>query len=393
MGKEIFDYLKANFKVYTVEECKQLKNEGAFGVIYMTKCKINNKLYIGQKKIDTKDFNTYLGSGTLFKQAVKKYGKENFERIILEVAYSKEELDNFEIKYIELFDASEGDLFYNIALGGSSGVCLKGEDNPNYKEKTTFKCDYCGKEIKKLESHVKNNKNVFCSQQCNSKWQREYLKGKNSPNYKGYVVVYPNGEVSEEMAIEELANYLNVSSHIISDLGKEKTCYIGKCEHIKYIRVLCSEDYKKEKEIYKSDEDFRNMCKRMVEEAKILEEIKKEEESKKRSEAKKGKNNPNYGKPHSEEHRKRIGEAHKKLLVAIFPDGRIIKDVCMKELAKELGTTRQLVTRILDLKQPYTVSKSTRKSDLERLKPLEGIVVMEQKDYLNIIENKFSKAS
>ena len=135
MGKEIFNYLKDNFRIYTNKECKQLeKNEGAYGVIYITQCKVNGKMYIGQKKIDRKDFDTYLGSGVIFTKAVDKHGRDNFERIILEIAYSKEELDYFEIKYIELFEASEKynrDLFYNIACGGS-GACLKGKDNPNY---------------------------------------------------------------------------------------------------------------------------------------------------------------------------------------------------------------------------------------------------------------------
>ena len=168
IGKEIFNYLKAKFKVYTIEECEQLKDKGAFGFIYITQCKVNGKLYIGQKKLN-QGFTTYLGSGTIFKQAVKKYGRDNFERIVLEVAYSQEELDDFEIKYIKLFDASEKynrDLFYNRALGGHAGEYLKGKKHPRYKERVVFKCDYCGKEVKTLESYKKDNKNVFCSREC-----------------------------------------------------------------------------------------------------------------------------------------------------------------------------------------------------------------------------------
>ena len=353
MGKEIFDYLKDNFRIYTIEECEQLeKDKGAYGVIYITQCKINKKMYIGQKKIDRPDFDTYLGSGTILKQAVEKYGKDNFERIILEVAYSQEELDSFEIKYIELFEASEeyNDLFYNIALGGhTGGVCLKGENSPNYKPRVIFKCGYCGKEIEKLESYTDKASNTFCSKECRKKWLSEQMRGENnpkykekvtfkcgycgkeieklesyknnksnifcdkecfkkwqkeySPSYKGFIIIFQNGQVSKEMTRDEVVNYLNVSKSIIADLAREKTCYIGRCEHIRYIRVLHLQDYLKERELYK--EDFKNMCKRMVEEAKILYKIKKEEYSK--AHRKKGlvKNNPNYEKPISKERKKK----------------------------------------------------------------------------------------
>lgn len=427
-GKEIFNYLKDNFRIYTVEECKQLeKDKGAYGVIYITQCKVNSKLYIGQKKIDTNDFATYLGSGVALTGAVKKYGKENFERIILQIAYSKEELDDFEIKYIRLFDASEKynrDLFYNRACGGDGGntgaylkgkdsplygrgkpriprikakcdycgkeverleseiknksniFCsrecqhkwrgehLRGKDSPLYKQRTKVKCDYCGKELERLEWELKNNKNNFCNQECFGKWLSEQMrgredkKGKDSSLYKGFVAIYPNGEVSKDMTRNEMMNFLGVGEDIIRDLVIKKNCYTGTYEHIKYIRVLHLEDYLEEREIYKSDEDFRNMCKQMVEKAK-----------KKKSEAKK---------------ERRVS------LICIFPSGKIIKDICISELTKELGVNKKFVKRVLDSHKRY---KAPNRKGLERLKQFDGMIIMYQKDYLNIIANKYCKFS
>ena len=59
--------------------------------IYETKNLINGKLYRGIHK--TENINDgYLGSGLVFCKAVKKYGKDNFERSILEYCNSYDEL-------------------------------------------------------------------------------------------------------------------------------------------------------------------------------------------------------------------------------------------------------------------------------------------------------------
>lgn len=50
-------------------------------IIYKTINLINNKIYVGQ---DTRNNPKYLGSGNLLKNAIKKYGIENFKKEILE---------------------------------------------------------------------------------------------------------------------------------------------------------------------------------------------------------------------------------------------------------------------------------------------------------------------
>lgn len=47
-------------------------------LIYKTTNKINGKIYIGQTSKDENVF--YLGSGKTLLKAVKKYGKDNFDR-------------------------------------------------------------------------------------------------------------------------------------------------------------------------------------------------------------------------------------------------------------------------------------------------------------------------
>jgi group I intron endonuclease len=88
----------------------------SMGIIYKTTCLLNNKIYIGQSSYNV---NSYFGSGNLILKAVKKYGKENFKKEILEEGdFTQEELDNLEIKYIQEYNSRDLNIGYNIKKGG-----------------------------------------------------------------------------------------------------------------------------------------------------------------------------------------------------------------------------------------------------------------------------------
>lgn len=95
-----------------------------YGFIYETTNNTNNKKYIGQRKY-YKGWETYLGSGSALKIAIERDGKENFSRVILEEAETKEELNELEILYIKKFDAVKSKDFYNFAEGGDVVVMPK----------------------------------------------------------------------------------------------------------------------------------------------------------------------------------------------------------------------------------------------------------------------------
>ncbi|MCR1933536.1 NUMOD3 domain-containing DNA-binding protein [Clostridium tepidum] len=103
-----------------------------YGFIYITTNMINGKRYIGQKKFREK-WQLYLGSGVALKNAIKKYGRENFNRDIVDIAYSSDELNDLEIKWIENYKAYESDDFYNIADGGKSGNTFAGKSDKEMK--------------------------------------------------------------------------------------------------------------------------------------------------------------------------------------------------------------------------------------------------------------------
>lgn len=103
-----------------------------FGCIYKITNIINNKIYIGQRKYshNFRDKN-YFGSGKLLKYSIKKYGKENFIKSIIEEVYSQEDLDFKEMFYIKLYKSLYPD-GYNIAETPKGGAYLN--NHPNREE-------------------------------------------------------------------------------------------------------------------------------------------------------------------------------------------------------------------------------------------------------------------
>jgi len=95
-------------------------------VVYETINKINGKRYIGKDKHN--DLK-YLGSGKLLQKAIKKYGKENFVKTILEYCSSEAELAEKERHWIQITNAQTSKLYYNIGEGGVGGDNIT--NNPN----------------------------------------------------------------------------------------------------------------------------------------------------------------------------------------------------------------------------------------------------------------------
>lgn len=89
--------------------------------IYKTINLINNKIYIGQSSREINESLDYYGSGILLNQAIKKYGRQNFLKVIIDLADSKHELNEKEKYWIKILNANEKTIGYNIAEGGTGG--------------------------------------------------------------------------------------------------------------------------------------------------------------------------------------------------------------------------------------------------------------------------------
>jgi hypothetical protein len=92
---------------------------------------LNGKIYVGAHKTRNLD-DGYMGSGKVIQSAIKKYGKDNFQRNILEFCSSAEEMYRRE-KEIVTEDFLARDDTYNIRRGGSGGFDYINKNGLNYK--------------------------------------------------------------------------------------------------------------------------------------------------------------------------------------------------------------------------------------------------------------------
>lgn len=104
------------------------------GIIYIVKNKCNDKVYIGQTIQSAKErFAQHLKPSTVKRRgsykiynAIQKYGKENFYYEILKDNIDEEELDNYEIYFINKYNSYEKG--YNSTRGGDSKTISKIQD-------------------------------------------------------------------------------------------------------------------------------------------------------------------------------------------------------------------------------------------------------------------------
>ena len=95
--------------------------------IYQIKNKINGKIYIGKHQTENLD-DGYFGSGIALREALKKYGKDNFLKEILFVFDSEEEMNAKERELITEDFVKRKDT-YNLGVGGEGGPHFKGKSH------------------------------------------------------------------------------------------------------------------------------------------------------------------------------------------------------------------------------------------------------------------------
>lgn len=161
-----------------------------YGYIYKTILP-DGRYYIGQRK-GSPENDSYLGSGVVITQYIKKYGKQNIKKEILVFGSSKEELSILEKEFIgNLFNTDEKCL--NLRAGGDLGPNLKGtrwftdgvKNIRGFEKPEGFrKGRTLSKETKTKMCHA-GRKQTKEEKQMRSKILKEYYKT-HPGNTKGY---------------------------------------------------------------------------------------------------------------------------------------------------------------------------------------------------------------
>jgi len=219
-----------------------------YGFIYITTNMINGKRYIGQRKFSN-SWQRYLGSGSSLKSAIKKYGRENFKREIVDFAYNKEELNLKEILLIKELDAVGSENYYNILKGGYNSeisynnkiirnkniskaltgrICPKGADNKSAKSVICLNTlTIFGSMID--ASKYYNISNKIISANCTGK--RRYI----GINNEVFIFEFLNEDILKMN--EDSLNLYAVNR--INEAIKFKNNYNKKENHINARRIIC----------------------------------------------------------------------------------------------------------------------------------------------------------
>jgi group I intron endonuclease len=152
--------------------------------IYKATNLINGKIYIGKDKHNNKK---YYGSGLLLKEAIKKYGIENFKKEIIEECDSIELLNEREKFWIQSFNSTDIEIGYNISDGGDGGDTLT--NNPNresiIEKRKGVKIIFSEEHKRKLSESKKGDKNPMKGKQMSEEDKKHLsnlIKGRKMPD-------------------------------------------------------------------------------------------------------------------------------------------------------------------------------------------------------------------
>jgi group I intron endonuclease len=131
---KVFGLRALNFTF--IDRTNSLKQE-KLHMVYETVNNINGKSYVGvHSGLEAGD--DYLGSGRALKNAIKKYGKENFTKKILKIFTKKESAYAYESKIVTSEYVNDPTT-YNLRIGGSGSGIVPGDTRKKQSEKAKLR--------------------------------------------------------------------------------------------------------------------------------------------------------------------------------------------------------------------------------------------------------------
>ena len=185
--------------------------------IYKTTNLVNGKIYIGQHKTTYK-VNTYLGSGTLFKRAIKKYGRDSFKREIIEYC-TEDFVDEREKYWINYYDSKNNSIGYNLVDGGggTGGLPLT-----EYQKEALIKANTGRKMSEELKLKlISIHKNRVHTEEERKKQSEARIGKKHSEETKEKIRIKNSGKTHPQFGKHQSEEHKN--NIRLGNLGKKQT--------------------------------------------------------------------------------------------------------------------------------------------------------------------------
>jgi group I intron endonuclease len=204
------------------------------GYVYKVINKINGKYYIGSSKLSPNENKSYYGSGKAINDALKKYGKSNFTKVIL--AETEGEAKTLETFILHDINAANDPLSYNMTNNALGSTFHSEEGRKSTSQKLT------GRILpKKTREKISKNKTGirfpegYKTRKDKGK-PRLSTQGRISPNTgKGKKIDLYITSTDEYLSTYnnsiELGKYLNINPETI------RCCLIGKA------KTICNKKY------------------------------------------------------------------------------------------------------------------------------------------------------
>ena len=227
--------------------------------IYMIRCKINNKIYIGRSKNikdrwkqHKKELRNNKHCNKNIQKDWNKYGQDNFEFNII-VECEEDKLNELERKYINEYKSCG--FGYNMTFGkDENGAEIHteetrkkmseakkgenhpmygktGENNPNYGKHRTEETRKKISETKMGYNHTEETKKKMSENHSD-------FSGSKNPQANVVICIYPDGTQTEPMCIKELAKYLGLDRGTVRRVINNSEIYHPKYKRYKHLEGI-----------------------------------------------------------------------------------------------------------------------------------------------------------